>query len=352
MKRLLLLVVCGVVLVGIGVALLGAIIGREGGLATSLSSWLPFWPGKPAVPLACFDREKIWEVPAFADLRRKVEEEEKTLEKDLLGGKEKLTEEERAAISQQIEDEVKKKEEEWLKPLLARLDSAVARVARARHFSVILDKAIVVSGVTDITPAVLEEYRLVGANHSDRQISGEQAAGAGDFDRLTASRQSGAPLPSLPNQTTVSASDLSAESQDPESQRARPGRGQKQVEDPAKGGVEEFAAVGFVDQEALMKFEEMRSLRSRYQMVVRELEKEFKKEYEMAPPGKREEVLRRHRDLLEQRRTDLLDPVLVKVKEAIKEVAMHESLGLVVEKSHILYGGKNITQQVMKKLTQ
>ena len=53
---------------------------------------------------------------------------------------------------------------------------------------------------------------------------------------------------------------------------------------------------------------------------------------------------------VEQKRLDLLNPILEKINAAIKEVADAKGLTVIVEKNMVEFGGQDITTDVMKKL--
>ncbi|HBS61035.1 MAG TPA: molecular chaperone Skp [Firmicutes bacterium] len=55
---------------------------------------------------------------------------------------------------------------------------------------------------------------------------------------------------------------------------------------------------------------------------------------------------------LEQKRLELLKPILVKINAAIKAVAGEKGLTLVLDKSAELLGGQDITDDVLKKISE
>ena len=52
------------------------------------------------------------------------------------------------------------------------------------------------------------------------------------------------------------------------------------------------------------------------------------------------------------RRQDLLDPVQKKIEAAVKSVAEAKGLSVVLVKDSVVYGGQDITQDVVKKLSK
>lgn len=53
---------------------------------------------------------------------------------------------------------------------------------------------------------------------------------------------------------------------------------------------------------------------------------------------------------LQAKKQDLLGALQIKVNSAVKEVADYKSLTTVVDKSSVVYGGQDITDDVMKKI--
>lgn len=54
---------------------------------------------------------------------------------------------------------------------------------------------------------------------------------------------------------------------------------------------------------------------------------------------------------VEQKRQELLKPITEKINAAIKEVADAKGLPVVVGKNYVIYGGVDITQEVLSKIT-
>ena len=53
---------------------------------------------------------------------------------------------------------------------------------------------------------------------------------------------------------------------------------------------------------------------------------------------------------LQNKQKELMDPVLKKIEAAIKKVADKKGLSVVVEKSTVVFGGSDITDEVAKAL--
>lgn len=58
------------------------------------------------------------------------------------------------------------------------------------------------------------------------------------------------------------------------------------------------------------------------------------------------------RQRLEQKRQELLTAITTKIDAAIREVAAAEGITVVVQKNATIYGGKDITSNVLEKLTK
>ena len=53
---------------------------------------------------------------------------------------------------------------------------------------------------------------------------------------------------------------------------------------------------------------------------------------------------------LAQKQQDLIEPIQKKIDEAVKAVAEAKGLQVVLDKNAVVYGGQDITQDVVKKL--
>jgi outer membrane protein len=56
------------------------------------------------------------------------------------------------------------------------------------------------------------------------------------------------------------------------------------------------------------------------------------------------------RERLQNKQTELMEPVNKKIEETIKKVADKKGLAVVVEKNTVVYGGLDITDEVVKAL--
>lgn len=54
---------------------------------------------------------------------------------------------------------------------------------------------------------------------------------------------------------------------------------------------------------------------------------------------------------LEQKRQELLKPIIEKINNAIKEVANNKGLSIVIGKQQVVYGGVDITEDVLRTIT-
>ena len=54
---------------------------------------------------------------------------------------------------------------------------------------------------------------------------------------------------------------------------------------------------------------------------------------------------------IDQKQQELLGAIQIKINTAVKEVAAAKGLILVVDKSAVVYGGQDITDDVIKKIT-
>ena len=55
---------------------------------------------------------------------------------------------------------------------------------------------------------------------------------------------------------------------------------------------------------------------------------------------------------LQNKEKELIEPIRTKIEEAIKSIADAKGLSVVLDKSNVVYGGQDITADVVKKITK
>ena len=111
------------------------------------------------------------------------------------------------------------------------------------------------------------------------------------------------------------------------------------------------SAVGIVNQQMIfVSLPEMDNYRTSMKTEMDNAQKEFDEKSKDMPDAEKQRYYAQLQDRLSQKDMELRAPILDKVNAAIKKVADAKGLTVVVEKQAVLYGGSDITDEVIKNL--
>lgn len=120
------------------------------------------------------------------------------------------------------------------------------------------------------------------------------------------------------------------------------------------GGIASAASsssVGVIDrEEVLTQHPQSASLDEQMRTAITEVQKDFEEKSAGMSDQEKQDYYRQCQQRLQQKQAELLDPILKSVDDAIKQVADAKGLSVVIEKAAVVYGGQDITQDVIKKL--
>lgn len=120
------------------------------------------------------------------------------------------------------------------------------------------------------------------------------------------------------------------------------------------GGIASAASsssVGVIDrEEVLTQHPQSASLDEQMRTAITEVQKDFEEKSAGMSDQDKQDYYRQCQQRLQQKQAELLDPILKSVDDAIKQVADAKGLSVVIEKAAVVYGGQDITQDVIKKL--
>ena len=86
------------------------------------------------------------------------------------------------------------------------------------------------------------------------------------------------------------------------------------------------------------------------QAAITEIQKDFEEKAKGMNDQEKQDYYLQCQKRLQQKQLELTEPVLKSVDEEIKKAAEARGLSVVVDKAVVLYGGQDITQDVMKKI--
>ena len=116
---------------------------------------------------------------------------------------------------------------------------------------------------------------------------------------------------------------------------------------PAKAG----ATIGFVDyQQVVTNSQDYKNAEATWAGEADALQKEFDSKSSGMSDAEKQQLFAQYQQKLALRRQELMAQVIAKVDEAIKSVATEQGIGVVLDKNSVLYGGKDLTQDVASKI--
>jgi len=95
---------------------------------------------------------------------------------------------------------------------------------------------------------------------------------------------------------------------------------------------------------------QLEQVRSEMQKAISETRREFDNNSQNMNEEEKERYYRQMQERLANKEKDLMDPVLKGINDTIKKVAEKKGLKVVVDKSTVVYGGTDITDEVAKAL--
>ena len=114
-------------------------------------------------------------------------------------------------------------------------------------------------------------------------------------------------------------------------------------------GAAPASSVGVVDWQALMaQHPDMATAQAELQAAAEEAQKNFDEKSAAMNDKEKQDYYVQLQQSLGVKQQSLLEPIVKKVEEAIKQVADKKGLSVVVEKNQVVYGGQDITQDVVK----
>jgi outer membrane protein len=122
------------------------------------------------------------------------------------------------------------------------------------------------------------------------------------------------------------------------------------------GGVASAAgnsAVGVVDRDqVLSQHPQAADVDTQMRTAINEVQKDFEEKSAGMNDQEKQDYYRQCQQRLEQKRIELTDPILKSIDDAIKSVADAKGISVVIDKVVVIYGGTDITQDVIKKLSK
>ena len=111
------------------------------------------------------------------------------------------------------------------------------------------------------------------------------------------------------------------------------------------------SAIGVVNYQVLVsQSPKLEKVRSDMQKVISDTRSEFNSKSQNMSDEEKERYYKQLQERLGVKEKELMDPVIAEIDAAIKKIADKKGLKVVVEKSTVVYGGTDITDEVAKAL--
>ena len=111
------------------------------------------------------------------------------------------------------------------------------------------------------------------------------------------------------------------------------------------------SSVGIIDyQQVMAAHPDIKKLQEQMEASVADVRKEFEEKSAGMNDQEKADYYRQCQERLAQKQQELLEPIRVAVDAAIKKVADKKGLSVVLDKMAVIYGGQDITQDVISEL--
>lgn len=111
--------------------------------------------------------------------------------------------------------------------------------------------------------------------------------------------------------------------------------------------------VGVVDRDlVLSQHPGGQNFQTQMNAAIAEVQKDFEEKSAGMTDQEKADYYRQCQQRLAQKQNELMEPILKSVDDAIKKVADSKGLSVVIEKAAVVYGGTDITQDVVSRVSK
>ena len=110
--------------------------------------------------------------------------------------------------------------------------------------------------------------------------------------------------------------------------------------------------VGVVDYSQFSAIKDVTDMQAQMQKLAQDAEKDFNEKAAGMSDEQKQEYYQQTMQRLQQQQADMMEPVRAKIEAAVKEVADAKGITVVINKEAVVYGGTDLTQDVLKKLNK
>ena len=109
--------------------------------------------------------------------------------------------------------------------------------------------------------------------------------------------------------------------------------------------------VGIVDYSQLIsQHPGMQAAREKYEEAAKQVQDEFSQKAGSMTPEQQQQFIEQKQKEMQDKQKELLDPIRTSIETQVQSVADSRGINVVMDKNNVLYGGQDITQEVLQKL--
>ena len=112
------------------------------------------------------------------------------------------------------------------------------------------------------------------------------------------------------------------------------------------------STVGVVDYQQFGSIKDITDIQAQMEQAAKDAQKEFEEKSANMNDQQKQEYYQQTMQRLQQQQNDMMEPVRQKIEAAVKEVADAKGITVVLNKEAVVYGGTDLTQDVIKKLNK
>lgn len=111
--------------------------------------------------------------------------------------------------------------------------------------------------------------------------------------------------------------------------------------------------VGVVDYNQVMsQHPQVQSASSEMQQAIQDAQKDFEEKSANMNDQEKRDYYTQTQQRLQQKQQELMEPITQSVEDSVKKIAEQKGLSVVLDKNAVIYGGTDITQDVVKQVTK
>lgn len=113
------------------------------------------------------------------------------------------------------------------------------------------------------------------------------------------------------------------------------------------------SAVGKIDyRQAMSQSPDLQAADEQMQQAVEEAKQDFEEKSAGMSDQEKQDYYQQTQTRLQQKQQALIDPIQKKIEAEVKAVAEAKGLSVVLDSNAVVYGGQDITQDVIRKLSK